>query len=76
MGVVVAYVLAGFVSFLPRGYRDWFGPDEDLQRPALISGVVQYLICASILLGRFVVFIQANTAAFSSSALAQSRDVV
>jgi len=75
MGVVVAYVLAGFVSLLPRGYRNWFGPDEDLQRPALISGVLQYVTCALILLGRFVVFIQSNTAAFGASAVAQGQSL-
>jgi hypothetical protein len=75
MGFVVACLLSGFVSFLPRGWRDWFAPDEELSRPAAVTGIVQYAACAAVLLTRLIAYLQANIGAVGASAVARDQQI-
>ncbi|HUI42503.1 MAG TPA: hypothetical protein VL523_11095 [Terriglobia bacterium] len=67
---VFAYLAEGVVTLLPNGYRRWYAPDEDLYRAAGVCGVLQYALCAGVLLTRFIAFMQSSMAGVGAAAVA------
>jgi hypothetical protein len=57
---VFRLLLGAMVSLLPKSYRNWsaWATGVDFRRAAILSGVIEALLCGGIYLGRYIYFFQ------------------
>lgn len=74
----MSFLLSIFLSLLPRRYRVRLSvyAGMDLRNGALVSGVIEGLVCLVIFIGRYLGFIQAKVGAMVEQAIAKGQEGV
>jgi hypothetical protein len=72
--ILLFYFLESVVTLMPRGWGEWYAADDDVYGASGVCAVLQYGVCAALLLTGLISFMQTSMAGLGVAAVARSQE--